>query len=73
MTDITGIKLETIRPIFLLHAAQLLFQMFGSGRIAKVIAGTITVPPRNDGRFIRPPFFDQESFLLKLTDKLLYD
>ena len=67
MTDITGIKLETIRPIFLLHAAQLLFQMFGSGRIAKVIAGTITVPPRNDGRFIRPPFFDQESFLLKLT------
>ena len=31
MTDITGIKLETIRPIFLLHAAQLSRRMFGSG------------------------------------------
>ena len=67
MANITGVELETIRPVFLLHAAQLLFQMFSSSRITQVIAGTIAIPPRDDGRFICSLLLDQVFFLLKLT------
>ena len=63
---IAAIKLETVDGIIVHHAAQRVLQIVESSRIGEVEAGTLPVPPRNDGRISRgiaqqQPLFGQRT------------